>query len=372
MRSRTTRRAPPPSRLRIAWTVLILGVAGLMIAAILAPVPEAEPVEVALTLPAAPDPYAPGPDRSGSEPVLMAAPEESEEPPQTPEEALAAAGEDAVIITVPEAAASRPRAAQPAVLPSRPDPALTVSAADGPRPGRGVDGSTPFAAYRRAQAAGEARGLALVLSGLGLDPALTERAIDELPPEISLAFAPYARDLPDLIARANAAGHEVLIEVPMGTPGVAPGALGPAGLLADRRPSGNMRRLDWILSRAPAYPMLTNYLGEGFSRDSQAIGLVMQRLSEVGLGYIDDTGQAEAAARAAGVPYAATDRLITPDSGDLAQTLRALARSARSDRVALGKVYVTEDAVDILKEWAEGLPQQGVALVPASTAAAGS
>ena len=54
--------------------------------------------------------------------------------------------------------------------------------------------------------------IAIVIGGLGLNSALTERAIDDLPAEVTLAFAPYAKNLSFWAEKARAAGHEVVLE----------------------------------------------------------------------------------------------------------------------------------------------------------------
>ena len=63
------------------------------------------------------------------------------------------------------------------------------------------------------------------LAGLGLGPAATRAAI-QLPGEITLAFSSHARDLQQWIDLARAAGHEVLLDLPMepiGYPAMDPG-----------------------------------------------------------------------------------------------------------------------------------------------------
>lgn len=358
----------------MAWAALGVSVAGLLVAAVLAPAPSEAPVRVDLTLPGAPDPYAPSARGGAAEPGPEPSPEPGAAPAPLPRIVVAEApgevepeGGGEVVITMGRTAPPPSAPAIPkAVPPAAPDPALTAETPSGIRPAIGRDGRTPFSAYRRLEPVGEARGVAVVVSGLGLDPGLTERAI-ALPGAVSLAFAPYARNLPAQFEAARAAGHEVLVELPMGTPGVDPGALGPASLLADRTPAANAKRLEWLLTRAPAYPMVTNYLGRGFSGDDAAMGPVMRAVSRLGVAYIDDTGAAASAARFAGVPYAATDALLDPGADDVGARLSAMAARARAGEVALAKVYATPESLDALADWAARMPK-GTALVPASTA----
>ena len=370
------------SRLRAAWVALGLGVAGLMGAAVLAPAPRPAGEAFEIALPDAPDPYAPAAGRAaeGVDAADEAASDPADDGPALPrivfgDDGAADTGPDAggeVVITIGGGGENAPSPARrrAAVPPGAPDARLTADTASGPRPAIGADGRTPFAAYRRLEPVGEARGVAVIVSGLGLDADLTRRAI-ALPPSVSLSFAPYAKDLPAQIERARAAGHEVLIELPMGTPGVAPAALGPAGLLAERSPAANDKRAEWLLTRAPAYPMVTNYLGAGFARDEAAMGRLMTMLSRAGVAYIDDTGLADDAARFAGVPYANAAMLIEPDTDDVAARLRALAGRAAAGEVSLAKLYAAPEALDALAAWAAALPETH-ALVPASTAVTAS
>ena len=363
------------SRLKAAWAALGACAGGLIVAAVLAPPPMTEPRAVEIALPDEPERFAPrSPDAADARSVAPdpgAAPAGAAPLPQVVVDPGALEGEDAggsgeVVITVSGAGDPPAPRARPAVPPSAPDPALTRRTEAGTRPATGPDGRTPFATYRRLQPlGGEERGVAVIVSGLGLDAGLTEAAT-ALPPAVSLAFAPYAKDLPEQVEAARRAGHEVLLELPMGTPGVAPAALGPAGLLSERAPEANAERLGWLLSRAPAYPMVTNYLGRGFASDPAALAPVMAEVARTGTAYVDDTGLAEAAARAAGVPYARADALIEPDAEDVGRRLQALAAGASPGEVALAKVYATPASVRAVAAWAAALPEDA-ALVPAST-----
>lgn len=360
-----------PSRLRLAWAVFAVALLALAAAAVLAPPPEAARQEVALDLPASPDilalPQAEGREAAMERTARLPAALRENAAPEADHAAADEIPEGALVITIADGGEAEGQAGPQIRAPAPPDPALITTTADGERPARGADGRTPFEAYRRQRMAEGEAGVAVVLGGLGLDAAATRRAI-ALPADISLAFAPYAKDLPALMTEARKAGHEVLIELPMGTPGVAPAALGPAALLEDRAEAGNARRLDWLLSRAPAYAMATNYLGRGFSQSSSGMSLVMAKLAEAGLGYVDDTGLGEDEAAAAGVPYIRTDRVIAAEDGPILPQLDDFAATAQTGRVAVAKLYLSAEALTALELWADDLPD-GVMLHPASGAA---
>lgn len=247
---------------------------------------------------------------------------------------------------------------------------LSALIAEGPygaTPRIGDDGTTPFAAYRR-PSSGNTSGstIAIMVSGLGLDPRLTRNAIDVLPPEVSLSFAPYSSDIESLMMAAMAAGHEVAIEIPMEAPGISANALGPAGLMTDRGLEANAKRLGWLLARAPAFAMATNYLGATYSSDGPSSALLMATMKAHGLGYLDDTGLVASTAGDHGVPYGKTTIVLGRDSGDVTSSLDQLVQTARTNGQAVAKVYISAEAISAIQEWSSELETKGVTLVPAS------
>jgi polysaccharide deacetylase 2 family uncharacterized protein YibQ len=273
----------------------------------------------------------------------------------------------------PEARLVAPLAASyaPTVTIPDPDPALLQKSRFGMIPKIAADGRRAARYYARPTVTkGSAGRVALIVGGLGLNAELTARAIDELPPEVTLAFAPYAKNLEEWAARAREAGHEIMVELPMEAYGGGLDGLGPAALLTGRADADNLQRLDWLLSRFGGYFAATNYLGAKFSADHQSMETLLGFLDALGLAYIDDTG---AAHRAAGErPRLATvDRLIAPGAdGDnaraAARDLAALASIAERDGDALGKTYAYAASIDAILEWAKDLDENKVALAPAS------
>ena len=253
-----------------------------------------------------------------------------------------------------------------------PDPALLRASPFGKIPTVSKDGRRALHFYRNAYEGANGRPqVALIVGGLGLDKPLTERAIDDLPAEVSLGFAPYAKDLEFWTSKARAAGHEVLIELPMESYGGDPAALGTAGLLSSRTPEENLQRLDWLLSRFGGYFAATNYLGGKFSADSNALTPVLSRLREAGVGYIDDTGAAGALASRTGTIISSVSTIIPPAPDDSARRnirreLKSLATLARKDGTALGKTYAYAVTIDEIVDWAEQLEDEGLSLAPAS------
>lgn len=279
---------------------------------------------------------------------------------------IAGSNQPATTATAASLQASRARA-----VPS-PDPNLLRDTPFGKIPKPAPDGRMAMHYYRNSFDGGDgAPTVSLILGGLGLNKALTERAIDELPPEISLSFAPYAKDLEFWTEKARKAGHEVLIELPMENYSGDPSALGAAGLLTSRSSAENLQRLDWLMSRFGGYFAATNYQGGKFAADDDAMAPILAKLNEAGVGYIDDTGAARALAARTGASVGSVVRVLPPAPDDSARLrikreLSALEKLAKRDGAALAKAYAFSATIDEIADWSKGLERTNIALAPAS------
>lgn len=251
-----------------------------------------------------------------------------------------------------------------------PDSELISRTAFGSIPRIAADGRRPSKVYAQKFKPSDRPAVALVVGGLGINRALTERAIDELPPFVTLAFAPYAKDLAFWTKRARDAGHEILIEIPMENRAGDEESLGPAALLTTRSREENMQRLDWILSRFGGYFGVTNYLGAKYSGDRDAMEALLARISAAGLAYIDDTGNVERIKVRTQGDVTSVNRLIDPgygpDKNQSKRDLEALEKIAESAGNALGKTYVHDESLGVIVAWAKALDERGFALAPAS------
>ncbi len=204
----------------------------------------------------------------------------------------------------------------------------------------------------------------LVVGGLGLDPALTRRAIRDLPPEVSLAFAPYAKNLDLFAQEARNAGHEVFIELPMEAHNAGAEALGPAGLLTSYTPTENRERLVWILSRAKGYAGVINYMGQKYISDDLQFRTTLDMVRASGLSFIDDTGLAKPALDQANIRSGNVDIILA--EGALSRQLAALEKAAENQRAALGRAFISPSVISTIQDWTRTRDKDRTALAPAS------
>lgn len=237
-------------------------------------------------------------------------------------------------------------------------------------------GDTPFAAYSRAStdpAATEGSPvIAIVVSGLGINPNGTTEAIQKLPAEITLAFAPYGKGLERSVASARTGGHEVLLEVPLEPFDYPDNDPGPDTLLTGQAPRDNLSKLFRVMSRFGGYVGVLNNMGARFTASGADFGPVMEELGARGLGYLDDGSSnrslAPQLAQANRVPFARVDTMVdaNPSRGQILAQLQALEDRATKNGSAIGIISALPVSIEVVTEWARGLEDKGIQIVPAS------
>ncbi|MGD0191596.1 MAG: divergent polysaccharide deacetylase family protein [Rhizomicrobium sp.] len=252
------------------------------------------------------------------------------------------------------------------------DPALIEMTPDGPLPRIADNGRTPLAAYAPPVPAGARLRIALVMSGLGMSARKTSAALDKLPPQVTLAFAPYTDDAQRWIGEARKRGHEVLLEVPMEPDDFPDSDPGPHTLRASVSEESNAQRLTWSLTRFTGYVGITNLLGGRFLADSDSVAPVMTFLERRGLMFFDsgpaNRSVAPDAARQTGTAYVQSNLEVDTiqTAMEIDARLSDLETRARQNGSAAGTAFVDTITIDRIANWANGLAGRGFVLVPAS------
>lgn len=250
-------------------------------------------------------------------------------------------------------------------------PQAPIAGLVGPGPGGAslpiiaANGRTAAEAYARPFTATGRPKVSVVIGGLGLNPQTTRAAIETLPPEITLSFAPYAEGLQGWIDLARANGHEVLLETPMEPADYPANDPGPYTLIAGNRPEDTVRKLEWLMSRATGYFGLSNYLGARFIDSDAAMNTFNAALKARGLAFVDD---GLAARRGGSIPRASADRVIDDElsASAIDAQLRALETGASARGQSMGSGFAYPVTINQVRTWANGLTARGIQLAPAS------
>ncbi|MFN4281941.1 MAG: divergent polysaccharide deacetylase family protein [Alphaproteobacteria bacterium] len=238
----------------------------------------------------------------------------------------------------------------------------------------------PWRRYAVAPPPAEGRALiAVVIDDMGVDLRHSREAA-ALPGPLTLAYLPYARDLPTQTAAARAAGHELMVHVsmqPQGRNGLAGqieagGDPGPNALTVGLAPEEIRRRLDWALGQFAGYVGINNHMGSAFTADRPGMRVVIDELKRRGLLFLDSRTTAasvgDALAAEAGVPHAT--RHVFLDNIQTAAEVRArlmeLERIAKARGAAIAIGHPHEATLAVLREWLPSAAARGLALTPLS------
>lgn len=269
-----------------------------------------------------------------------------------------------------------PRVAPDTPLAPSPDPALVQTTALGPLPRIGTDGRLPRRVYAKPFDTADKRPrVAIVVTGLGLSAAATESAIQGLPGSVTLAFAPYSKRLNDWIRLARAAGHEVLINVPMEPTNYPAYDPGPQTLLTSLNAEGNLDRLLWSLSRGTGYVGVVDFLGSRFTTSRNHMRPVLKAINDRGLLYLDSGSSPRSISRivARDVKVAWAMATLTVDQRasrtEIDRKFGELEQRAKRDKRAIGIASPYPVTLERIANWVRQLEARGIAIAPVSALA---
>lgn len=253
-----------------------------------------------------------------------------------------------------------------------PDPALIKAGKDGPLPIVAADGRTPLQVYARPYKPTGRPRVAVVVGSLGLSQAATLAAIQQLPGGVTLAFAPYGRNLQDYVNQARAAGHEVMLQVPMEPMDYPTNDPGPHTLLTSLTIHRNLQRLDWLLGRFTGYVGVVNFMGGRFTAAQSHLLPVLEAMRDRGLMFLDarasSTSVAKDVASQIGLYVAANDRVLDAIASRAAIDARLLEleRLASASGGAVGIGFPYPVTIERLAQWTWAMGDRGFDLVPIS------
>lgn len=271
-----------------------------------------------------------------------------------------------------DATAQNPQDARNA---DQPDEALIEDTPDGKLPVIAADGTRPVDRYARPWSGARGTRIAIVVGGLGLSQTGTQRALDTLPEDITLAFAASGNSLFRWMPVARRGGHEILLQLPLEPfdyPDNNPGRL---TLVSTDSAAANLNRLHEAMGKMTNYTGVMNYLGGRFLADPDALEPVMKDISSRGLLFLDDGSSAQSLsatyAKAYASPHAFADIVLDQEVSKAAvlKKLDDLERIALRKGSAIGVASAFDESVDAVTEWARDAQNRGIEIVGVSVLA---
>lgn len=281
-------------------------------------------------------------------PVSPVAPKAVRRPPPPPVEAAPA-------VKPPEIKAPEVAALPPPVLPA-PTPALPAwrknAIAFTPEPGKPM--------------------IAIVIDDMGVDAKRSARIVD-LPPPLTTSFLSYAHNLSAQARAARAAGHELMLHMPM-EPGGSNDP-GPDALLTGMSDETIRARLQHALASFSGYVGINNHMGSRFTADERGMQVVMRELKDDGLLFLDSLTSARSVggkvAAAHQVPNLVRNVFIddSPDPAAIRAQLHRIEEHARKTGSAIAIGHPRDTTIEALVEWQSHMRAKGFQFVPISTLA---
>jgi polysaccharide deacetylase 2 family uncharacterized protein YibQ len=247
----------------------------------------------------------------------------------------------------------------------------------GPLPIRAKDGRSPSRVYARLVPPGAVDAkprIAVLVTGLGLNWRLSQRAIKRLPADISLAFSVYGRRLPKLVGEAQRQGHELMLQVPLEPLDYPESDTGPKTLLVKQSIQEKFSRLYWSLGRFMGYFGVVNAKGGRYLANKKATAFFFKELQRRGLWFFrDNAGGSTSLSNLAeniGLGYSQATLQIDswPSPERIGRALQKLEAVARRTGIAVGVAHMHPVSIDMVAKWAKGLESRGIRLVPISAA----
>ena len=265
----------------------------------------------------------------------------------------------ASLLTAPAAVPLRPAAAQPVPLPLSPGPVAPPAPA--------------LPTWRRhavaVDMADKRPKIAVVIDDMGVMRARTAQAL-ALPGPLTLAWFPFAPDLPAQMQAAAARGHEALLHMPMQAQTNSILQTGPDPLRVDLPAEENLARLRLAIGAVPGVVGLNNHMGSVATRDAALMDLMALQVRAHGMLFLDSVvvphSVAITRAEAAGVPSAARDVFIdnTANSGIIRAQLADIEAFALRHGYAIGIGHPRPHTLAALEEWLPTLAPKGFVLWP--------
>lgn len=214
--------------------------------------------------------------------------------------------------------------------------------------------------------------IAIVLVDMGLNQSATIAAIQRLPPAITFAFSPYVGNAGEQSEAARAAGHEVLVQLPMEPNEYPASDPGPYAVMTGYKPDENLRRIEWVLGRFAGYVGAINYMGSKLTASPEELRPALEALKLRGLLFVDTRATQRSLvgrlSRELGLPVALNNRFVDTEVSKAAidARLEDLERLAKTNGVAVGIARPYPATIDRLEKWSQAVGPRNIALAPIS------
>jgi polysaccharide deacetylase 2 family uncharacterized protein YibQ len=214
--------------------------------------------------------------------------------------------------------------------------------------------------------------IVIIIDDMGMDRVHT-REVAALPGPLTLSYMPYPPHIAEEVETGRAAGHEIMMHVPM-EPDDKKLEDGAEDWFLNTGVSAALLKKTLVrdLAAFDGYVGINNHMGSRLTQDRAAMDAVMAELQERGLLFVDSrTIAASVAAKAAAehqVPQATRDVFLddVETTEAVNKQLADVERIARKYGHAVAIGHPKAVTIEALKGWLPGLEKKRFVLVPVS------
>lgn len=214
--------------------------------------------------------------------------------------------------------------------------------------------------------------ISIVIDDMGLN-IRNSKILAAMTSPLTLAYLPYADNLPAQTREAYAKGHELIVHMPMEPDNIARNNPGPNALLASLTPEENLLRLQHNLGQFDGYIGLNNHMGSRLTADAKAMRPILMAVKQKNLWFLDSktigNSVAGQMAKEIGIPYAERDVFLdnVPNINAVLAQLRQVEQVAAKRGYAIAIGHPHDATLAALQAWMPTVQNRGFKLVPLST-----
>ena len=254
-----------------------------------------------------------------------------------------------------------------------PNSLVTRESPDGSLPVVGRNGETSWQMYSRPfDKKDERPRIAFVLTGIGSSKELSDLAVTQISPSITLAINPQAGSVSDWSSKARNNGHEILLELPIEPFDYPKSDPGPGTLLSSMSEQENSDRFLAFLRKTTGYVGVVPSQSSVFLTNPSKFANVLWHLKKRGLLLLynnpNPSETIEGMSLEQGVPVAFMTVKLDNDLSveGMQNALKQLETAALENGRAVGVASVNPLILTMLGDWSKTLAEKGIALAPVS------
>lgn len=236
------------------------------------------------------------------------------------------------------------------------------------------DMQTPFGAYKKPFANPRNKPLiSVVLYDFGVSDRISERAIQFLPPEVSLILSPYATNSDNLQKQARADAHELWLHLPLEAAEHHPKEGGPYTILSRMSLKYNIDNLQNSLTSASGYAGLAAFSDDTFKSSEPMFRNLIKEIYQHGLAYFelnqsDPSPLVKKVSSQMQGPYMKNNIWIDDEKwlGNRDKAFEVLETLASGRGSAIGIIKPYPETLASFELWKSNLEERGFKLAPLS------